>query len=66
MPVTNRILGENGLTKAHGLDFNFLIEATTTSPDPTYGYVKSANFVLSVVIAMSCTAALNSYIAKRD
>lgn len=59
MTVTAHIDFVNGLKKAMALEFVFLTEATTTSPDSIYGCVKSAIFVRFVVIAMSPTAASN-------
>lgn len=63
-PVTNHIHGVNGLRKAQALEYNFLIGATTTSPDSIYGCVKSTIFVLFVVMVMSPTTASNSYIQQ--
>lgn len=66
IPVTNHIIGVNGLRKAQALDFIFLIGATTTSPDSIYGCVKSTILVLFVVMVMSPTTASNSYIYSKE
>lgn len=47
----------NGRRKAHPPVLSLLNGATTTSPDVTYGCVKSTVFVLLVTMAMSPTAA---------
>ena len=60
-PVTNHIIGVKGLKKAQALEFDFLMGATTTSPDSMYGCVKSTIFVLFVVIVMSPTTASKTY-----
>lgn len=59
-PVTIHIWGVNGRKKAQAPVFIFLNGATTTSPDATYGCVKSTIFVLLVVMAISPTAASNN------
>ena len=59
-PVTNHINGVKGLRKAQALESWVLTEATTTRPDSTYGCVKSAFLVLSVVIEMSPITASNT------
>ena len=55
--VTPHIIGVNGLKNAQALEFNLLTLATTTSPDSTYGCVKSTILVRLVMIVMSPTAA---------
>ena len=55
--VTPHIIGVNGLKNAQALEFNLLTGATTTSPDSTYGCVKSTIFVRLVMMAMSPIAA---------
>ena len=64
--VTSHIIGVNGLKNAQALEFNSLTEATTTSPDSTYGCVKSTILVRSVVIAMSPIAASKAYMEEEN
>jgi len=59
-PVKDHILMVNGCRKAHPFELCFFTEVSMTSPDPTYGWVKSATFVRFVTIATSPTTASNS------
>ena len=56
----------NGLKNAQALEFNSITEATTTSPEPIYGCVKSTILVRLVVIAMSPIAASKTYIEEEN
>lgn len=64
IPVTHHIIGVKGLRKAQALEFDFLIGATTTSPDSIYGCVKSTIFALLVVIVTSPTTASKLYMTR--
>lgn len=64
-PVTHHISKVNGCKKAQALESCSLTAVSMTSPDSIKGCVKSTILVLSVLIAMSPTAASNSY-KKKD
>jgi hypothetical protein len=60
IPVTDHILMVNGCRKAHPFELCVLTAVSMTSPEPTYGWVKSTTFVRFVTIATSPTTASNS------
>jgi hypothetical protein len=59
-PVTAHISRVKGLRKAQALEFLALTDDRITSPDSTYGCVKSTMRVRFVTMEMSPTAASNT------